>query len=65
MNRYRITLSQVSVVEGYDKTEAIDKVLATSSIKNLEVKVKQLDDTIVNKIERVLLKLMGGNEKLV
>ena len=59
MNRYRITLSQVNVVEGYDKTEAIDKVLSTSSIKNLEVKVKQLDDTITNKIERVLLKLMG------
>ena len=59
MNRYRITLSQVSVVEGYDKTEAIDKVFSTSSIKNLEVKVKQLDDTITNKIERVLLKLMG------
>ena len=59
MNRYRITLSQVSVVDAYDKTEAIDKVLETSSIKNLEVKVKQLDDTITNKIERVLLKLMG------
>jgi len=63
MNRYRITLSQVSVVEGYDKTEAIDKVLSTSSIKNLEVKVKQLDDTITNKIERVLLKLMGWKWK--
>jgi len=59
MNRYRITLSQVSIAEGNDKTEAIDKVLSSSSIKNLEVKVKQLDDTIVNKIERVLLKLMG------
>jgi|TARA_E500000178_G_scaffold156073_1_gene155839 hypothetical protein len=59
MNRYKIILSQVSIVEGYDKTEAIDKVLETSSIKNLEVKVKQLDDTITNKIERVLLKLMG------
>tara|TARA_Y100000114_G_C11730876_1_gene313497 strand:- start:48 stop:233 length:186 start_codon:yes stop_codon:yes gene_type:complete len=59
MNRYRITLSQVSIVDAYDKTEAIDKVLETSSIKNLEVKVKQLDDTITNKIERVLLKLMG------
>ena len=59
MNRYRITLSQISIVDAYDKTEAIDKVLETSSIKNLEVKVKQLDDTITNKIERVLLKLMG------
>ena len=59
MNRYRITLSQVSIVDAYDKTEAIDKVLETSSIKNLEIKVKQLDDTITNKIERVLLKLMG------
>ena len=59
MNRYRITLSQVSIVDAYDKTEAIDKVLETASIKNLEVKVKQLDDTITNKIERVLLKLMG------
>tara|TARA_Y100001972_G_C7494288_1_gene250541 strand:+ start:431 stop:616 length:186 start_codon:yes stop_codon:yes gene_type:complete len=59
MNRYRITLSQVSIAEGNDKTEAIDKVLASSSIENLEVKVKQLDDTISNKIERVLLKLMG------
>ena len=59
MNRYRITLSQVSIVDAYDKTEAIDKVLETSSIKNLEVKVNQLDDTITNKIERVLLKLMG------
>jgi len=59
MNRYRITLSQVSVVDAYDKTEAVDKVLETSSIKNLEVKIKQLDDTITNKIERVLLKLMG------
>ena len=59
MNRYRITLSQVSIVDAYDKTEAVDKVLETSSIKNLEVKIKQLDDTITNKIERVLLKLMG------
>ena len=59
MNRYRITLSQISIVDAYDKTEAIDKVLETSSIKNLEIKVKQLDDTITNKIERVLLKLMG------
>ena len=59
MNRYKIILSQVSIVEGYDKTEAIDKVLETSSIKHLEVKVQQLDDTITNKIERVLLKLMG------
>ena len=37
------------------KTEAIDKVLKLTSIKN-RVKVKQLDDTIINKIERVLLK---------
>lgn len=59
VNRYKITLTQVSVVDGYDKTEAIEKVLATASIKNLEVNVKQLNDTLTNKIERVLLKLMG------
>ena len=59
MNRYKVTLTQVSIVDANDEIEARDKVLETSSIKNLEVKVKQLDDTITNKIERVLLKLMG------